>query len=816
METRIVSVRDFGAIGDEMTLNTSAIQGALDACNAGGGGVVYFPPGKYVSGTLELRSNVTIYLENNAHLMMSKNMDDFPRPEPGCFVYTCGSFRVFLRGNRVENVAIRGDGVIDGRTALDILDGVPTRGPVTLLLENSRNICVENVEFRNSPGWCVTFWGCQHVKALGIKVINSTADGIDPVCCQDVLIDGVYIENNGDDAICIKNESAGHRYETRPDCGYLSENIIVSNAKVVHSVHKHPAVKIGTGTHGIFRNIIVHDCVFKELGSVFCIDLMRPTMPETPERYIENVQLSNIIAIDCKNLIDIAQMDVEQSVIRKISMQNVMVEGLTRGSRIIGQEDAPIEQLTLRQISFGKQCFADACELFRMEHVNKLSISDWDMDCSYTEAIHLKHCSKVRIDKLYSEVDAPLVTVEGADAREIIFDTNDCTKAKDALMIADEVASGAVWPPVKRFHVECFQGSDHIKAGERVSGCLKVRNEGSEGFLEVEITANGAASGRVRTWLYRDEEKDVSFTTEPVYVPGKYAVKVCDKEFAVLVEQTPADIQIDPKVEVCVQEEKFVVRGYAFNAGGTCGSKEIALKVGSEVLESAALKLQPGAGNSFELQTARQLLAGEAYEIEGLLSWNYQMAANTYSKFEAEENRIAITAAGKQYSASGDFEKSKLLDYAAVYKRVKGDFVATMKLISQDASGQYAFAGLIVCNDMQHAENGKGISILSNSPKYGSMAMWRADSDSDGYTEKLEYTSFGYDGMAKIVKKGKVFQAFVKCSGQDWVECRRFEIPAAAEEQDVGIFAYANSVKNKPGRAVFENFTIEQLRYKIQ
>ena len=810
-QTATFCVVDFGAVGDGITLNTSAIQSAFDACNAAGGGVVYFPPGKYVSGTLELRSNVTIYLENNAHLIMSKNMEDMPKPEPTCFVYTCGSFRVFLRGNRVENVAIRGDGVVDGQSALDILDGVPSRGPAMLLFENSRNICLENVEFRNSAGWCITFWGCQHVKALGIKVINSYADSIDPVCCQNVLIDGVYIEGSGDDAICIKNESVRHLYETRPDCGFLSENIIVSNVKVMGSPHKHPAVKIGTGTHGVFRNIIVHDCVFRDLGSVFCIDLMRPTMAETPERYIENVQLSNIIATNCKNLIDIAQMDVQESVIRKISMQNVMVENLERTSRIIGQEDAPIENLKIRQISFGKQQFAADSDLFSIEHVRNLHISDWDMDCEYATAIRLNHCSQVRVDKLYSQADAPLVTVEGEDSKEIIVDTIGYGKAKNALVIGEKVSAQEILPSVKRFSIERFEGNTCVKAGACISGCMKVRNEDGEGFLEAVIMAGGSAIGSIRTWLYRGEVKELMFTTQPIYVPGEYVLKACEKEFTVQVGQTPADIQVNSQVEVCVQEGQFVVRGSIFNAGGTKGEKEIVLKVGSEELDRVAIGLQPGERSAFALKTDRMLQAGESYEVKDLLHWNYQLAANTDAKFEANGNQIGITAAGKQYSASGDFEKSKLLDYGAVYTRIKGDFVATVKLISQDASGQYAFAGLIVCNDMQHAENGEGISIVSNSPKYGSMAMWRADSDSDGYTERLEYTSIGYGGMARIIKRGNVFQAFTKVAGQDWVECRKFEVPAATKEQDVGIFSYANSVKNKQGKAVFEDFTIEPL-----
>lgn len=97
--------------------------------------------------------------------------------------------------------------------------------------------------------------------------------------------------------ICIKNESDDHTWEKRSDCGFLSENIVVSNTVIENT--SHPAFKIGTGTAGIFRDIIVHDCVFKNFHAIFCVQLMRPTMPETPDRVIENVRMSNIFAKNC-------------------------------------------------------------------------------------------------------------------------------------------------------------------------------------------------------------------------------------------------------------------------------------------------------------------------------------------------------------------------------------------------------------------------------------------------------------------------------------------------------------------------------------
>ncbi len=806
MKQAIFNVLDYGAAGDGVTLDTAAIQSAFDACNGAGGGVVYFPPGHYTAGTLELRSNITVYLEHEAYLQESMEMADYAKMAEDCFVFTTGSFKVFLHANHVENLTICGDGVIDGRMAMDILDGVPSRGPLPLLIENGTNIRVENVQVRNSPGWAVTFWGCRHVRVKNVSVIGSHADGIDPVCCQDVVLDGVLIENNGDDSICIKNESVGHRYETRPDCGYLTENIIVSNTIVRKCTKNHPAVKIGTGTAGIFRNIQFHDCIFEDMTSAFLIQLMRPTMEETPERYIENVQLSNIIARNCKVFVDISQMDVQEPVIRNITMQNIYVDGMQRFSRIQGMDEAPVENIKLRNIHFGPGKLDNHEVLFKMEHVHNLTVSDWECDEAFDALVSLKNCKNVRADKLRMAGNGSLLALEGEATEGIILETNGYAKAAEALRVADTVSTDAIAPAVKHFTVETFTGDTVLKAGECLSGRLTVRNDGPEGFFKENITMNGVSAGSVRTWLYRDQVKEVSFTTEPVYLPGSYCVQADDKSYSAQVEQTLAEMKYCPTVEIVREGEGFCFMGSLQNVGGTAGEQTIALLQGEQVADEKTCTLAPGERCEFAL-TVADAKAG-ACHIPGLLEWDYQLAANTYNRFKAEGNRVAVTAAGKQYSGSGDYEKSKLLDYAAVYKRVEGDFEATVKLISQDASGQYAFAGILVCNDMQHAQNGEGICILSNSPKYGSMGMWRADSDSDGFTERLEYNSIGYGGMAKIVKCGNVFQAFTKKKNEDWVEGRRFEVPAAARIQDVGIFSYANSVKNRPGTAVFEGFEI--------
>ncbi|MBE9512114.1 MAG: hypothetical protein IMY71_14690, partial [Bacteroidetes bacterium] len=179
----IYNICDFGAIGDGKILNTKAIQKAIDVCSEAGGGTVYFPPGTYKSGTVYLKSYVTLELETGAILLGSKDMKDYIKAEEGSYIYGPGSQYAFLHGKNVDHVSIIGQGIIDGNTALD--NG--SRGPLAVLFTNSENILMQGITVANSPGWSVTIFACRYVDIIRVKVLNGFADGINPVCSRDVL-----------------------------------------------------------------------------------------------------------------------------------------------------------------------------------------------------------------------------------------------------------------------------------------------------------------------------------------------------------------------------------------------------------------------------------------------------------------------------------------------------------------------------------------------------------------------------------------------------------------------------------------------------
>ncbi len=241
----VFDVKSFGATGDGKTLDTVALQKAIDACNAAGGGTVYFPTGGFLTGSLQLRSKVTLHLSRGAVLLGSTRMADYTPP-------------YLLYGQGIEDFAIEGDGAIDGqgRAFFDENFKPAEQRPSRLIeLRDSRGIRIENVTIRNSPKWTLHPKNCDDVKVRGVTMLNplraENTDGIDVDSSRNVIISDCRIEG-GDDCIVLKTTRDG-------DAAVLpTENVVVTNCVLVSAA---TALKLGTETHGDFRHILFSNCV---------------------------------------------------------------------------------------------------------------------------------------------------------------------------------------------------------------------------------------------------------------------------------------------------------------------------------------------------------------------------------------------------------------------------------------------------------------------------------------------------------------------------------------------------------------------------
>jgi polygalacturonase len=243
----IFSVRDFGATGNGGKLDTKAIQAAIDACSEAGGGRVWFSPGRYLCGTVFLKSGVTLHLEAGAVLLGSTNLADFPSTIPAFRSYTDNYTETSLiYAEKAENIGISGRGKIDGQGKA--YKGPYKVRPYMIRIIECRNVLVEDVAIVDSPMWVQHYLGCEDVVLRGLRVhslVNANNDGIDIDCCRRVRISDCDI-NSGDDAIVLKSTA-----------GVACTDVVVTNCVVRSACN---GLKLGTESNGGFENILFSNC----------------------------------------------------------------------------------------------------------------------------------------------------------------------------------------------------------------------------------------------------------------------------------------------------------------------------------------------------------------------------------------------------------------------------------------------------------------------------------------------------------------------------------------------------------------------------
>ncbi|MBQ6915999.1 MAG: hypothetical protein IJQ65_09770 [Kiritimatiellae bacterium] len=242
---------------------TSDLQALIDEASAAGGGVVTVSPGVHELRPIALKSGVTLRLERGAVLQASANLADYAARD--------GS-PVLVGAFDATNVAVVGEGVIDGRGSFfkekDGLPGEsqPVATPVLMRLSRCCGVRLEGFTFRDAAAWGVHLRNCDGVQVRRVKAfchVNKSNDGID-VESRNVLIEDCDLDTD-DDALVFKSES---------DPAFAITNVAVRNCRLASCCN---AIKFGTGSYGLWRDIDVHDCVVTRAARTWRFDWRKPS-----------------------------------------------------------------------------------------------------------------------------------------------------------------------------------------------------------------------------------------------------------------------------------------------------------------------------------------------------------------------------------------------------------------------------------------------------------------------------------------------------------------------------------------------------------
>ncbi len=410
----IFNIADYGAKGDGITLDTKAIQSAVNDAAENGGRVV-IPSGKFLSGTIFMRSNVTIELTEGAVLLGSTNIADYPDTIPSLKSYN----DVFLTqsliyGENLNNISIIGRGTVDGQgsafkvTTRKKPDRYMKR-PFVIRFIACKNILIQNITMKNSAMWMQQYLACEYLTVRGINVYNhanQNNDMIDIDGCRNVVISDCFGDTD-DDALTFKSTS-----------DIINENITVTNC--VLSSHCN-AIKFGTETIGGFKNVSISNMVIKPSASkdkiyglsggiggivLSIVDggimdgitisniridgvqtpiflrlgnrgrTIREGMPKPTAGIMRNINISNIIATNVSN-IGSSINGIPGYYIENVSLSNITIQysgggGVTDTNQIVPEEEEQYPESNM----FGKL----PAYGFFIRHVKGLTLNNFNLN----------------------------------------------------------------------------------------------------------------------------------------------------------------------------------------------------------------------------------------------------------------------------------------------------------------------------------------------------------------------------------------------------------------------------------------------------
>ncbi len=379
----VFNIVDYGAVGDGQTKNTEAIAKAIEACAKSGGGTVWVPAGRFLTGPIVLKSNITLHVDAGARILFSQDANDYPTIQSRWYGIEQHGFMPCVFAEGCENIAITGRGTIDGqgqywwkmfhqkseerpeyvqKRRAEFMrltrakfghDQTRFGRPQLVQFRNCRNVLIQGVTFVRGAFWLLGPVYCENVIIDGVTVIspkdspNTDALGIDS--CRNVRISNSYFDA-GDDCLVIKagRDEDGRRVN-RP-----SENIVITNCIMANG---HGGVVIGSEMSAGVRNVVISNCIFIGTDRGIRLKSRRGRGGLVEDIRINNVIMNDVLCPFTINMFYFQQVDDSKKqinegtpVFRNIHFSNITVRNAAYAGFFAGLPELPVETVTFNNV----------------------------------------------------------------------------------------------------------------------------------------------------------------------------------------------------------------------------------------------------------------------------------------------------------------------------------------------------------------------------------------------------------------------------------------------------------------------------------
>lgn len=437
----MVSVKDFGAIGNGKTLNTVAFANAIQHIEQQGGGTLIVPVGTYLTGAIKLCSNLTLVIEQNATLLFSDNEQDYPIVYSRWEGVKQDVYMPCIYGQYLENVIITGGGKIDGNgakwwhTFRHNRDALKYPRPYLIGFDFCQRITIEKVFLTQSPSWTVHPMESNNVVIDNISILNPAdspnTDGINPESCRNVRISNCYIDV-GDDCIAIK--AGTEEIADKSPC----ENILITNCNMIHG---HGAVVLGSEMSGSIRNVTITNCVFQKTDRGVRFKTRRGRGGTISDITFSNIVMDEVLSAFVMNYYyycgpkgndpivwnkDPMPINEATPACHNISFSNIIAKNVRAyASFLYGIPESPIANISFDNIRISMQINAKAGEVdmfkgvkpevgkgFFIENTQSVLFNNVIVDNVVSEPLCVKNSIDVYVNQSFVKQDGKLIKLK--------------------------------------------------------------------------------------------------------------------------------------------------------------------------------------------------------------------------------------------------------------------------------------------------------------------------------------------------------------------------------------------------------------------